>query len=266
MNDKFLFDEVSNKDLSNRDFSKGDFSKDFSELDNLDKIDFNEKLLISETTMPGFFISMMIKSGKPLSENQLYDCVLPRINDLRKPDGSKYKDNIKKVVKSTLCSSGIFEKVDNENKLWYFKKEDALHYINRTVEKTMSKKLEKNKRTYDELDESVDKNRIEKASGGLNLNPEIKSECVDQNLPQHNFLKKKLKRSLRNYNLKFIKANNILGELLSKYKNNTEVRKKFKNPFNNCNSALDLIKKLHGDENKIFGMLTAYKFFRPLSK
>lgn len=76
----------------------------------------------------------------------------------------------------------------------------------------------------------------------------------------------KVKRSLSNHNLKFIKANNILSELLSKYKNNKDAWKKLKNLFNNCLNGMDLIKKLHGDENKIFGMLSTYKFFKPINK
>ena len=75
-----------------------------------------------------------------------------------------------------------------------------------------------------------------------------------------------MKKSLKGYNLKYLKANNILNDLLNKYKKNSEISKKLKNPFTNCLSSMDLIKKLHGDENKILGILSTYKFFRPLSK
>ncbi len=57
-----------------------------------------------------------------------------------------------------------------------------------------------------------------------------------------------------------------MNDLLIKYKNNNIVAKKLKNPFTNCMSSLDLIKKVQGDENKIIGILSTYKFFRPLSK
>ncbi len=45
-----------------------------------------------------------------------------------------------KSIKSTLCSSGIFQKIDEENKLWFYKEEDALHYLKRTTEKSASRK------------------------------------------------------------------------------------------------------------------------------
>jgi hypothetical protein len=51
-----------------------------------------------------------------------------------------------------------------------------------------------------------------------------------------------------------------------KFKNSSELRRKLKNPFSSCSSADDLIKKLHGDENKLVGILIGYKFFKPLSK
>jgi hypothetical protein len=50
------------------------------------------------------------------------------------------QNNLSKSIKSTLCSSGIFQKIDEENKLWYFKEADALHYLKRTTEKTLSRK------------------------------------------------------------------------------------------------------------------------------
>jgi len=104
------------------------------------------KILISENTIPGLFISIMNKLGKPITENELYNHTLPRWNNLRKPDGSKYKDNMKKVIKSTLCCSGIFQLVDKENKLWFFKAEDATHYINRINDKFINKKNERKKK------------------------------------------------------------------------------------------------------------------------
>ena len=44
-----------------------------------------------ENTLPGYMISVMLKKGHPISEDLLLDVILPKINDLRKPDGSKYK-------------------------------------------------------------------------------------------------------------------------------------------------------------------------------
>lgn len=44
-----------------------------------------------ENTLPGYMITVMIKRGQPIPEDELYEMIMPKINDLRKPDGSKYK-------------------------------------------------------------------------------------------------------------------------------------------------------------------------------
>jgi hypothetical protein len=54
--------------------------------------------------------------------------------------------------------------------------------------------------------------------------------------------------------------------MLNTYKQDKDAFKKLKNPFSKCDNFVDLIKKFYGDENKIFGMLTTFKFFKPLSK
>lgn len=63
-----------------------------------------------------------------------------------------------------------------------------------------------------------------------------------------------------------MKAFKILDGMLENYKKDKETFKKLKNPFTKCESSFDLIKKFHGDENKIFGILATFKFFKPLSK
>ena len=63
-----------------------------------------------------------------------------------------------------------------------------------------------------------------------------------------------------------MKAFKILDDMLEKYKKDKDTFKKLKNPFTKCDSSFDLIKKFHGDENKIFGILATFKFFKPLSK
>ena len=90
----------------------------------------------------------------------------------------------------------------------------------------------------------------------------LKSNQVKSNF----ILIRKTRNSVIDRNLKYVKANNVLNDLLMKFKNSPELRRKLKNPFNSCLSAEDLIKKLHGDENKLLGILIGYKFFKPLSK
>ncbi len=141
--------------------------------DSEEELDMREKIIISENTMPGFFISIMTKSNKPISENDLHEAVLPRINELRKPDGSRYKDNLNKVVKSTLCCSGIFQLIDTEKKLWFYKQDDALHYINRNVEKVVHKKdkdkdRDRDKNKIDSLEKDKEKDKAKSVNFMLN--------------------------------------------------------------------------------------------------
>jgi hypothetical protein len=110
---------------------------------------------LSETTLPGAIISFMLRRGGPVSENDIYEYILPKINDLRKSDGGKYKGNIQKVVKSTLYSSGFFYKTDSD--CFYFREEEGLGYMIRNTEKLLNKQNgtdrvflinKKRKRTY----------------------------------------------------------------------------------------------------------------------
>jgi hypothetical protein len=92
---------------------------------------------LSELTLPGAIISYILKKGSSVSENEIYEYILPKINDLRKSDGGRYKGNLKKVVKSTLHSSGLFIKFDNNE--FYFREDEGLKYMIRNTEKLLNK-------------------------------------------------------------------------------------------------------------------------------
>jgi hypothetical protein len=109
---------------------------------NLSKEVLNPDILtnisLSEITLPGAIISYMLKKQTTASENEIYEYILPKINDLRKSDGGKYKGNLKKVVKSTLYSSGLFYKKESNGE-FYFKEKEGFAYMIRNTEKLMSK-------------------------------------------------------------------------------------------------------------------------------
>lgn len=63
---------------------------DISDKENFQS-EIKESICLSENTMPGLFISTMYERARPLTENELYDCVYPRLATLRKSYGSKYK-------------------------------------------------------------------------------------------------------------------------------------------------------------------------------
>jgi hypothetical protein len=81
-----------------------------------------------------------------------------------------------------------------------------------------------------------------------------------------NLIYSKIKKSLGLQNYKVIKAYNMLEDMLNKFKQEKDSYKKLKNPFSKCENSFDLIRKFHGDESTIFGILSTFKFFKPLSK
>ena len=121
-----------------------------------DKQILEKNLNLIENTLPGLLICFMYKNNNvPISEVILFNIVSNKYYDLRKPNGSKYKvkkiifinlqGNINKVFKSTLCSSGLFNKVEDDK--WFYREKDAIDYVLRVTEKLLTKKLESEKRT-----------------------------------------------------------------------------------------------------------------------
>lgn len=51
----------------------------------------NINLSVISNTLPGLIIFYMIRFNTPLDEKQLYDIVYPKFENLRKPNGAKYK-------------------------------------------------------------------------------------------------------------------------------------------------------------------------------
>jgi hypothetical protein len=48
---------------------------------------------------------------------------------------------LKRSIKSTLCSSGIFQKIDEDKKLWFYKQEEAMDYLKRNAEKVRGREV-----------------------------------------------------------------------------------------------------------------------------
>lgn len=102
------------------------------------------KLNACDNTLPGLILKMM-RDKDPVCESDIITQVYPRYEDLRKPDGHKYGNDIKKAVTSTLCSSGIFMKI-GEN-LWTYREKDAEDYVKRATERIITKNNEKKKKS-----------------------------------------------------------------------------------------------------------------------
>lgn len=95
---------------------------------------------------------------------------------------------MRRSIKSTLCSSGIFQKIDEENKLWFYKHEEAMHYIKRNAEKIRGKELLKKEKSFMNVDENSNY-RYQQQNEGVENNQDNQNE---KNLDSCNlFLKKK---------------------------------------------------------------------------
>jgi hypothetical protein len=51
----------------------------------------NINISVISNTLPGLIIFYMIRFNTPLDEKQLFDIVYPKFQNLRKPNGAKYK-------------------------------------------------------------------------------------------------------------------------------------------------------------------------------
>lgn len=130
-------DDSSDCKLNNFTISKDDINNG-----NNYKI-IESKLPIIKSTLPGFILQIIFdKKGNPVSENEIYEIVLPVFSSLRKPDGLKYKTNLRKVLISTLSASGLFEKVSDN--LWNYKEEESLEYVERAYNKIKEKETKNN--------------------------------------------------------------------------------------------------------------------------
>ena len=110
--------------------------------------DLNSNIKLAENTLPGSIISLMKKIGKPISKEIIYNHIKNNFSTYRKANGAKYNGNINSVLNSTLNTSGIFIKVDDN--LYYYKEKESMDFIIKTVERELKKKMVKdikNKKT-----------------------------------------------------------------------------------------------------------------------
>jgi hypothetical protein len=104
--------------------------------------DILSNINLCQNTLPGLIIFFMLKSGKPISENEIYEFIYPKLENLRKTDGGRYKGNYKKIIKSGLCASGVFYK---QHEGYWMNEKEAVTYLVRTTERKMSNISEKDK-------------------------------------------------------------------------------------------------------------------------
>ena len=140
--DEFLLNKISNI-FTNYNFFLENFP--YKNINNNYK---NLNLPLIANTLPGSIIILMKKNNKPLSIDFIYNNLKNKFSNFRKANGAKYSNNFDKVLKSTLNSSGIFIKV---NDLYYYKEEESLNFIIKTIERELKKKnTEKKKKNSKE--------------------------------------------------------------------------------------------------------------------
>lgn len=73
--------------------------------------DIERNVKLVEKTLPGSIISLMKKEGHPIDIDYIYEKIKDIFLSFLKANGSKYHEDIHKVLESTLYSRGIFYKV-----------------------------------------------------------------------------------------------------------------------------------------------------------
>lgn len=183
--------------------------------------DMGELLAKSPNTLPCLIIKQMNNHNSPLSLAQILENVSIQYSTLRKPDGAKYGNNIKRVVSSALNSTGLF--VKNEDNNYYLNTEKVIQYLKRN-------------------------------------NSENKKD--DKFLRKKRVIKKSLGSNTRG---KYIHCYQILDEILEKYSKDSSISKLLTNPFIKCSSSVELLIKI-GNSDKLIGMVSCFKIFKPLLK
>mmetsp|Transcript_8047 Transcript_8047/g.24238 ORF Transcript_8047/g.24238 Transcript_8047/m.24238 type:complete len:366 (+) Transcript_8047:98-1195(+) len=92
-------------------------------------------------TLPAVLAHHMRSQGKPVSETELCNEVKKVYTDLRKPDGTRYTGNLERAVRGSLCSTGMFEKL--ENNMWTLREEQTQVYEQRLAAKQAKIEAEK---------------------------------------------------------------------------------------------------------------------------
>ena len=95
----------------------------------------------TQNTMVGKLAHFMRSMG-PMTVDQCTHELRNHYDELRKPDGTKYKGSLEKAINGTLYSTGVFERHDN--KRWTIKESSLASYEDR-VQKKFEVKSKKRK-------------------------------------------------------------------------------------------------------------------------
>ena len=210
----------------------------------------------------------------PLELEKYYQNIMPTFHLLRRTDGSKYQSNSIKTVRSAMVSNRLFTK--NENGLYELNIKNALNYLKLIQKKKGASENELfNPGTSNNLEENV---KINNNVRRYKKRTRDKFTFFDDDdgpdaFPRDNdFLGKKRRlkdikkakercekrRSIRKYERGF----ELLTHLLTISSNDNNLLSKLNFDLEDISETTNLTDK-NPNINKIIGMLTVFKFFKP---
>eukprot|EP00743_Colponemidia_sp_Colp-15_P004414 GILK01004760.1.p1 GENE.GILK01004760.1~~GILK01004760.1.p1 ORF type:complete len:346 (-),score=46.27 GILK01004760.1:295-1260(-) len=93
-----------------------------------------------EKTLPGFLIKFVRGKGTA-TEEEMFQEVIKVYDDLRKPDGTRYKGTIEKSIRGSLYANNLFERA--EDGTWKVKEPESSLYERQVGERMMKRQREK---------------------------------------------------------------------------------------------------------------------------
>lgn len=167
-----------------------------------------------------------------------------------------FQGDINKVLKSTLCSSGLF--IQTEDNKYYFKEKEALNYIIKVTEKVLTKKLEKNIRDSKTTSTAKTSGNTKSASSvNNNFNSSLSISTFGTNNLFGNNKKSKTDNSLS--------QNDLINSIIPENKKNNKINKSTKTKIKS-NDKNNSTNNTFKDTNNISGfILDKGKVYNPNS-
>ena len=198
----------------------------------------------------------------PLEIEKYYELVLPALPMLKRTDGTKYTTNNIKTIRSAMVSDQLF-----------FKNDDGLYELNVPNALEHIKVMQKRKLIDDKILNEKKMNKLNKK-----MEKEKKKNEIKNKKKFHKLLNRKrlaeLDQDYREY--KKYKKNKIhkpisfgkYGDAYTLFNNLLKISEENENISPKLRLDLDAFSALHLDDdnyynNKVIGMLTAFKFFKP---
>ena len=196
--------------------------------------DLDSNIKLTENTLVGSIISLMKNNGHPVSIDFIYNKIKDKFLSFRKANGAKYSGDMYIVLKSTLNTSGIFYKTDDNT--YFYKEKESVDFVIKTVERELKKKINKDKK-------------------------ETKSSLSSKKHKKKNNTKNKINELSINHQLgyKICKLNIILDNMLEKCQDKKNSYKILNKKLNN--EGIEMIKKI-SETDKFLGMILCIKFFK----